>query len=193
MDHKTLSAFSLLSTSDQTQYNRYPYIAGNILGAVLPEQAAVWSYPVTEDCTSGDVTDDRIVMNMINSFLGRMHLASHLERLGDRQMDLIREGVRYYDSLAEMKKRALPYFPSGFARFGADSVCAGLKDGSKIYLAVWNMGAAGAVTAAIEKIRKAAVAYPSATDVSVAWDDKELTVQFPRDCMSAFLEIEISE
>ena len=43
MDHKTLSAFSLMSTSDQIHYDRYPYIAGNILCAVLPEQAAVWN------------------------------------------------------------------------------------------------------------------------------------------------------
>lgn len=45
-------AFSIASTSDQTDYCKYPYIVGNILSAVLPEQAAVWSYPVglwTED------------------------------------------------------------------------------------------------------------------------------------------------
>jgi alpha-galactosidase len=46
MDYQTLSHFSIVSTSDQTRYKWYPYIAGNILSAVLPEQAAVWSYPV---------------------------------------------------------------------------------------------------------------------------------------------------
>ena len=69
----------MVSTSDQTDYLRYPYIAGNILAAVLPEKAAVWSYPVASDCEKGeDVSDDRFVINMINNFLGRMHLASYL-------------------------------------------------------------------------------------------------------------------
>ena len=136
MDHHSLSAFSLFSTSDQIHYDRYPCIAGNILSAVLPEQAAVWSYPVTEDCTGPDVSNDRIVVNMINSFLGRMHLASHLERLNDHQMDLITEGVTYYNSLTAMKKRAMPYFPNGFTGFGAEQICAGLRDCNKIYLAV---------------------------------------------------------
>jgi alpha-galactosidase len=38
MDYKTLSAFSLVSTSDQTNYLKYPYIAGNILSAVSPNK-----------------------------------------------------------------------------------------------------------------------------------------------------------
>ncbi|MBR5570267.1 MAG: hypothetical protein IKW10_05155 [Oscillospiraceae bacterium] len=130
----------MVSTSDQTDYLRYPYIAGNILAAVLPEKAAVWSYPVASDCEKGeDVSDDRIVINMINSFLGRMHLASHLDYLNEHQMDLIREGVAYYNTLSEMKKTALPYFSMGFTQFGEKTVVAGLKNDNKIYLAVWNL------------------------------------------------------
>ncbi|MBR5880833.1 MAG: alpha-galactosidase, partial [Clostridia bacterium] len=45
MDYATLSHFSIVSTSDQTNYRHYPYIAGNVAAAVIPEQAAVWSYP----------------------------------------------------------------------------------------------------------------------------------------------------
>lgn len=191
MDHKSLSAFSLFSTSDQIHYDRYPCIAGNILSAVLPEQAAVWSYPVTEDCDGPDVSDDRIVMNMINSFLGRMHLASHLERLNQHQLSLIREGVAYYNSLTQMKKRAIPYFPNGFTGFGAKNVSSGLKDGNRIYLAVWNLGEAGQVRAAVPGIKAARVAYPTVTDATVSWDQECLYVNFPRDKMAVFLEIEI--
>lgn len=191
MDHKSLSAFSLFSTSDQIHYDRYPCIAGNILSAVLPEQAAVWSYPVTEDCNGADVSDDRIVMNMVNSFLGRMHLASHLERLDGHQLALICDGVDYYNSLTEMKKRALPYFPNGFTGFGAENVCAGLIDGSKIYLAVWNLCGSGQVRADIAGIKTARVGYPSATDAVVTWDANCLYVDFQRDKMAVFLEIEV--
>ena len=192
MDHQALSAFSLFSTSDQIHFDKYPYIAGNILSAVLPEQAAVWSYPVTEDCTGSDVSDDRIVMNMINSFLGRMHLASHLERLNEHQIALIREGVDYYNGLSDMKKRALPYFPNGFTGFGAPNVCAGLRDGNKIFFAVWNLCDAGQVRVNAPGIKNVHVGYPAVTDAVVDWNEDELIVDFPRACMAVFLEATIS-
>ena len=150
MDYETLSHFSIVSTSDQTEYLKYPYITGNILSAVLPEQAAVWSYPVgcgevgkpltcNEEWVKNNITNERIVMNMINSFLGRMHLASHLELLTEDQFDLVKEGVEYYKTLSEIKKKALPYFPNGFARFGDDSIVAGFQTDEKAYLGVWNL------------------------------------------------------
>ena len=103
MDYETLSHFSIVSTSDQVRYRKYPYIAGNIASSVLPEQAAVWSYPIdswvdgfaaTEEWVNTNVSDEQIIMNMINSFLGRMHLASHLELLSEEKFALVREGHR---------------------------------------------------------------------------------------------------
>ena len=113
MDYETLSHFSIVSTSDQVRYRKYPYIAGNIASAVLPEQAAVWSYPIdswvggfeaTSEWVNKNVSDEQIIMNMINSFLGRMHLASHLELLNEEKFALVREGVEYYNSIKEAKK-----------------------------------------------------------------------------------------
>ena len=78
-DYKTLSSFSVVSTSDQTDYKKYPYIAANVLAAATPEQAAVWSYPVevsapigtvyepTEEWVKENISEERVVMNMINS------------------------------------------------------------------------------------------------------------------------------
>ena len=195
MDYKTLSAYSLVSTSDQTDYMLYPYIAGNILSAVLPEQAAVWSYPVASDCEKGeDVSDNRIVINMVNSFLGRMHLASHLEYLDEHQMGLIREGVNYYNTLSEMKKTALPYFPLGFTKFGDKSVCSGLKNGNKVYLAVWNLKNAGSMFIPFaERILDAKIGYPSVTSTFLCINDRGLDVIFPQSPCAVFLEITIEK
>ena len=191
MDYKMLSIYSLVSTSDQTDYLRYPYIAGNILAAVLPEQAAVWSYPVASDCEKGeDVSDDRIVINMINSFLGRMHLASHLDYLNEHQMDLIREGVDYYNTLSEMKKTALPYFPMGFTSFGEKTVSAGLKDGNKIYLAVWNLqGEKELFVPITEGVGDARIAYPTQTSVKLETTEQGLKLTCPKNPCAVFLEI----
>lgn len=202
MDYQTLSVFSLISTSDQTNYLKYPYIAGNILSAAIPEQAAVWSYPVgcadpgapmthDEAWVKENITDDRIVMNMINSFLGRMHLASHLELLSDSQLALVKEGVAYYDTLTEAKKTALPYLPEGFTHFGAEKVVAGFKTADKIYLAVWCLGAETHFSIRLdEKVRNAKIAYPSKPSATCKAYENTLIVEFSNADAAVFLEME---
>ena len=59
MDYAMLSRYSIQSTSDQEDYVRYATIAANAPSAVTPEQAAVWSYPLTEgDC-------EEVIYNMV--------------------------------------------------------------------------------------------------------------------------------
>jgi alpha-galactosidase len=190
MDYETLSHFSICSTSDQTDYMKYPYIAGNILAGVLPEQAAVWSYPVgvgeigkplTYDAAwvHENITRERIVMNMINSVLGRMHLASHVELLSKDQLQLVTEGVACYHALSDFKKRALPYFPNGFCRFGDEAVCAGLLDGKDLYLAVWSLSDKKAGEVKLDRaIERAEVFYPHKSKVEVDFTDAQLNVKF---------------
>ena len=201
MDHKTLSAFSLVSTSDQIDYLKYPYIAANVLSAALPEQAAVWSYPVSwgkievpfekdAEWVAKNITPEQIALNMINSFLGRMHLASHLELLNEQQRALVAEGVRYYNTLSAAKKRAVPYFPCGFAALGDDHLAAGLKTDEKIYLAVWCMKGEKEVRIPIkEATRGVKIAYPTVCTAAAALQDGVLTVTFADVPQAAFLEI----
>lgn len=191
LDYKTLSAFSLASTSDQSEYLQYPFIAGNILSAVIPEQAAVWSYPVTDECKEpSDIPDKRIVLNMINSFLGRMHLASHLERLNDKQLQLVTEGIDYYNSLSEFKKTALPYFPIGFTSFGEKKVAAGLKADNKICLAIWFLSDELQMEIPIEEgIVSAEIAYPSQTTAKVKISGNKLVVTTTETNTAVFVEI----
>ena len=191
MDYKTLSAYSILSTSDQVNYLHYPYIAGNVLSAVLPEQAAVWSYPVGNDIKTPDVSDERIVVNMINSFLGRMHLASHIDEMNDHQLEIVKEGVAYYNTLTEAKKVAVPYLPNGFTKFGDDNVVAGFKTENKIYLAVWCLQGDKTISVPIkEGIQNAKIGYPSKTTTKLSVAENMLTVIFDTDKNAAFVEIE---
>ena len=201
MDYETLSHFSICSTSDQTDYLKYPYIAGNILAGVLPEQAAVWSYPVgvgvvgkplTYDKAwiQKNITKERIVMNMINSFLGRMHLASHIELLTDEGLALIKEGVECYNLLSDMKKRALPYFPHDFCRFGDREVCSGLLDGNDLYLAVWNLSDSNKIEIKLDKnIEGAETLYPKESFASLNFEKDLLRVDFNESYSAVFLKI----
>lgn len=203
MDYQTLRHFPLVSTSDQTDYRLYPYIAANILSAVLPEQAAVWNYPVVGEGIIGElfahgkewvqenISDEQIVMNTINALLGRMHLASHIELLSDKQFALMKEGISYYNALTPIKKNALPYFPLGFTRFGFPYAACGLKDGNKIYLAVWNLGGEQEVRIPVpEGIKSVKVGYPLSLETKYAHTDSELVINFIEKGAVRFFEIE---
>lgn len=191
MDYKTLSHFSIISTSDQTSYKLYPYIAGNVLSAVLPEQAAVWSYPVD---SYEHISEEQVIMNMINSFLGRMHLASHLELLNDAKKALVKEGVEYFNKLSEAKKTAFPFLPNGFCNFGDGMVVSGLKCQDKIYLAFWNLGETGEKCINLgTNIESAEVAYPKNNRLDYSIDGNLLKITFTEEYQARFFEIQLKE
>ena len=203
MDHEMLQHFSIVSTSDQTDYKKYPYIAGNILSAALPEQAAVWSYPVGSDTAPNgvfaptrawveeNITEEQVVMNMVNALLGRMHLASRIGLLTAEKFALVQEGVAYYKTLSEAKKEALPVFPLGFTSFGEKQVAAGFEAQGKVYLAVWNLGGGNTLRLPLRApVTEVRVAYPQAGPVRVRMAGTALEVAFTKPFQACFLEAE---
>lgn len=202
MDYETLQHFSIVSTSDQIQYKKYPYIAGNILSAVLPEQAAVWSYPVgspvgpngvfdpDEQWVEANISREQVIMNMVNSFLGRMHLASHLELLSEEKLALVQEGIAYYNKLTPLKKEALPYFPLGFTDCLKTCVAAGFQVGGKAYLAVWNLGGNAVTIDLKSNYQKAICAYPRQNDVPFSMQDGKLNIAFTQPYQGRFFELQ---
>jgi alpha-galactosidase len=208
MDYETLRAVSLTSTSDQTDYRRYPYIVGNVFAAVLPEQAGVWSYPV-DSClfpsgggASGNfqadftainraLTPDTVAFNMVNALLGRMHLASKLQYLDGEKFALVREGVSYYNKLSPFKREAVPYLPLGFTDFTRDFVCVGLKSADRLFLAVWNLGGALRAEVPLSDLKPVDVeiGYPLSSDLRYSLSGGRLVLEFARDWQSAVLEI----
>ena len=206
MDHEMLQHFSIVSTSDQTDYKKYPYIAGNILSAALPEQAAVWSYPVGSDTAPNgvfaptrawveeNITEEQVVMNMVNALLGRMHLASRIGLLSAEKFALVQEGVAYYKTLSEAKKEALPVFPLGFTSFGEKQVAAGFEAQGKVYLAVWNLGGGNTLRLPLRApVTEVRVAYPQAGPVRVRMAGTALEVAFTKPFQACFLEAEGAE
>lgn len=202
MDYGTLSHFSIVSTSDQTSYKHYPYIAGNVLSAVIPEQAAVWSYPVgtdtpgfapTSEWVNANISDEQVIMNMINSFLGRIHLASHLELLDEHKLSLISEGIAFYDSIIPFKKEAVPCMPLGLTSFGKTLVASGLKHDTTLLLAVWNLGGESAVEIPLGDLtpKSVRIVYPTvpAYTIPCSIRDNVLHVEFTQNIQARMLEI----
>lgn len=137
MDYEVLKVCPIQSTSDQTDYRKYPYLSSAVLTACIPEQAAVWSYPLNKQIKEAP-TDEVVVMNMVNAMLGRIHLASFINQLPESQQQLVIEGVRYYKATREFKKGSLPIFPNGVSYFFDENVVGGLIKDKRIMLCVWN-------------------------------------------------------
>ena len=189
MDYKSLSVFSLMSTSDQTDYLKYPCIAANILSAVLPEQAAVWSYPVAW-LKEENISENCTAMNMINSFLGRIHLASHIDWMNEANKKLVADGVKYYKKLSAIKGKAVPYLPMGFSLFGQKIAASGIRHENKVYLAVWNLADETKTKIELdEEIASAEIVYPNPAKAKVKFESKELFVNFESEKSAVFIEI----
>lgn len=201
LDYSALSLFALASTSDQIDYRKYPYIAGNILCAVLPEQAAVWSYPVATSLDNYDepadaderVTEEMVAVNMVNALLGRIHLASRVNLLSAEKQALIREGIDFYNHMTSDKLQAVPYLPLGYANFGDTLVCSGIRTDKKLYLAVWNLHGERHAEIPLPEIRTltARIAYPAARPIPFACQNGVLTIDFTEDEQARLFEMEI--
>ena len=191
MDYAMLKRHSVQSTSDMEDYKMYATIAVNAPLALTPEQAAVWSYPLTPS------DEEETIFNMVNVLLLRIHQSGHLFRLGEKSQALIREAISYYKETREDRKRALPFWPLGFSGYRDHWAALVMRGEKKSYLAVWRRGGEQEtceLPLPEYQGRELTVrcAYPKAMDVSHTWDPKSgcLTVRYPEKVMARLYEIE---
>ena len=191
LDAETLRNCQLVSVSDQTDYRRFPYIAANIGAAVLPEQAAVWSYPAALGLEVGQIREltaaqldecigeEQIVMNMVNAMLGRLYLASFLQLLSPAKLELVQEGIAFYRAMAADKRVSVPYLPLGYATFGAPLAVSGLRGPKRVYLAVWNLRGSGEVTIPLADlpVSEVRLGYPRGAAADFVFQEGALRVR----------------
>lgn len=198
-DQVAMSMFQVVSTSDQTDYALYPYIVGNIFTAILPEQAAIWAYPVhtalfdenDPDKTNANTHPEHVVLNMVTGILGRFHLSSHLEHLSGLNAQLIQEAVAVYNEMTPFKLESVPYLPIGYAQMDDPLVAVGLKGEEKVYLAVWNLQGDKSVALSLPELEVAdvQVAYPKRLPTVYSFADGVLHLEFTRDEQARLFEI----
>ncbi len=129
---------TVFSATDQGIYYNIPPIVANLPLAILPEQMGIWCVPVY-DSDYPTTNDEKVIMNVINSLYGVMHLCSKIDVLTKRQKALLKEGMEYYRSLAKIKKDAIPVMPDGFTRFDEETVFTGMRTKNKLYLSIYNI------------------------------------------------------
>lgn len=133
MDYAQLSKYHIQSVSDQPNYRCNAYMSAGAPTAVLPEQAAIWSYPMTED------NDDAVIFNMINSMLQRIHLSGSVTELTDEKFRLIKDAVSVYKNIRSDIASAVPYYPMGLPEHGDDWLCLAMKTAGCTRVIVWRM------------------------------------------------------
>lgn len=180
MDYAMLSRYSIQSTSDQEDYKNYATISANAPSGLTPEQAAAWSYPLTD----GD--KEEVIFNMVNSLLLRIHQSGHLVNLSQERLNLVREGIRYYKQIRQDIKVALPYWPIGLSQYADPWVCLGLKSSHADYIAVWRRNSQSDILSIpIKHLKgkevKVVCGYPANEPCKYQWNKAsgELTVQLP--------------
>ena len=128
---------------------------------------------------------------MVNSILGRVHLSSDLSLLNREQFSLVQEGIAYIKKFNGIKRKAIPYFPIGFTDFSKDTVACGLRNGQKLYLAVWVLRGNQKAIVPLKGVKNVNVAYPLALPTEFSWQNEGLTVNFNQTNSARFFEIEI--
>lgn len=177
MDAHIASITNVFSVTDQGVYYNCPPIIGNLPLAVLPEQMGIWTIPVSR-FEYPNAYDEEVIMNMVNAFFGTMHLCSKLDALNEEQKELIKEGIAYYRSLAEVRKIAVPVLPDGFCRYDAETLSFGIKTDDKLYLSVYNLGdKSKEVLINLQKydVKTAELAYPKKAKNEYTLRDGEFT------------------
>ena len=186
MDYAMLAHHQLQSSSDQTDYRKYPSIVAGGLAAVLPEQFAVWSYP------KSDGNADEASFNMVNAMLGRIHQSGHLAKLPPESLRQVHAGLRLYkDRIRPRLPHMTPFFPLGLPAMADDTapVAVGLRDAERTFVAVWRLAGGKIVTLPPGAGHGAKLLYPAGLGVAVDSTADKTQVSFPRPFMAAILEL----
>jgi alpha-galactosidase len=183
MDYAMLSRLQLQSMTDQEDYLKLPMILVGASAAVLPEQLAIWSYPLAK------ADADQASFNMVTSMMCRIHQSGRLDSLASESWAQVAEGIRIYkDILRKHIPGAMPFYPLGLpdvTDFKAP-VALGMKSPAQTLLAVWRIDGPG-TTKIPWASGDAKLLYPAALGIKISAKDGTLHVEFPRTRMACLV------
>ena len=186
MDYAMLSRNQLQSSSDQTDYSRYPSILVGAMAAVLPEQLAVWSYPLL----TGDKYEASF--NMVSSMLCRIHQSGHLAELPEESFKMVEEGIEIYkNELAEVIPESIPFFPLGMPSIEdhISPIALGLKTEKADYYAVWRLNGKASVQIPLKTNGEIEILYPVDLGIKLENGNGVCSVVFPETNMAVIVKV----
>ena len=185
MEYGLLERCHLQSTSDQTDCRLYAAIAANCVTAVTPEQAGVWAYPLAGD------DEEAVVFNMVNAILLHVYLSGRIDLLDEGRLELVAEGIRINQALAETILRGHPFWPLGLAAFDDKVAAFGLEYGGKRYLCVWNRNNLAEIRIPLAGCgaTRAECLYPRRLPTELRVDGDTLTLRPHRETFARLLQL----
>jgi len=185
MDYAMLSILQLQSMTDQENYLKLPAILVGASAAVLPEQLAIWSYPLA------NADADQASFNMVTSMVCRIHQSGRLDKLSPVVAAQVAEGIRVYkDVLRKHIPLALPFYPLGTSDVtnSQAAIALGMRSPEQTLLAVWRQDGAATTRIPIAN-RGAKLIYPADLGITVASAEGAIDIEFPRPRMACLVQV----
>lgn len=187
MDYAQLSVCHLQSVSDQENYLNTVKVSAGASTAVIPEQGAIWSYPLSSD------TNDAFVVNMVNSLLKRIHLSGEIQAWSEEQEALVKEAIDLYKKIRSDIPKSIPFYPFGMPKYSQKWMCEAYKMEGKIRMAVWRLDEEkDTIEIPLNSDVKAVkIIYPTKCDGKATASKNSVSLTLDRPNCAAVLEIEI--
>jgi alpha-galactosidase len=183
MDYAMLGRLQIQSMTDQEDYLKLPAILVGASAAVLPEQLAIWSYPLA------NADADQASFNMVTAMLCRIHQSGRLDSLSAEAGKQVAEGIRVYkEVLRKSIPDSVPFYPLGLSDVTntTTAVALGMHAPARTLLGVWRID--GPATAKIPwAYGEAKLLYPSDLGIKISASAGTLEVEFPRSRMGCLL------
>lgn len=186
MDYAMLSRNQIQSSSDQTDYRRYPAILVGAMAAVLPEQLAVWAYPLQ----TGNKYEASF--NMVSAMLCRIHQSGHLAELPAESFEQVKQGIGIYkEELANKIPESIPFFPLGMPSIEDhySPVALGLQTEDADYYAVWRLSGKSSVQVPMKRDGRAEILYPANLDIQLKNGHQSFSLKFPAQNMAVIVKV----
>ena len=183
MDYAMLSRLQIQSMTDQENYLKLPAILVGASAAVLPEQLAIWSYPLA------NADADQASFNMVTAMMCRIHQSGRLDSLSAEVWKQVAEGIRVYkDVLRKNIPEALPVYPIGLSDVTNSTapIALAMHSSAQTLLGVWRIDGPATTNVPWDH-SDAKVVYPADLGIKVTTAGGTLQIEFPRTRMACLI------
>ncbi|MBV9341454.1 MAG: alpha-galactosidase [Acidobacteria bacterium] len=183
MDYAMLSRLQLQSMTDQEDYLKLPAILVGASAAVLPEQLAIWSYPLA------NADADQASFNIITAMMCRIHQSGRLDSLSSQAATQVREGIRIYKEVVRKHiPAAVPFYPLGTSDVTNRQapLALGMRSPEQTLIAVWRIDGP-AITRIRGQSANPKLVYPSDLGINVTTTNGDVNVELPRPHMACLI------
>ena len=185
MDYAMLSRLQIQSMTDQEDYLKLPAILVGATAAVLPEQLAIWSYPLAK------ADADQASFNMVTAMTCRIHQSGRLDSLSPEASAHVAEGIRLYkEVLRPHIPTAAPFYPLGTPDVTdrTASIALGMRSPGQTLIAAWRIDGP-AITKIPVRTQNPKLLYPTDLGIKVEASGGSLNIEFPRMRMGCLIVV----